>query len=323
MDIEIFREILDPRGAYSFQSDFRKSFRTIARKLNVDEATVRSRLRKLHQSGFINDLRVVPIPSLIDLRLGICRFDVNPESMKEDVIRKLKLIQGVWLIHSYLGSSLRITLFFEDIHSLKKQIELISRISHSEKVLSAEILYPRCDIALSRADWNIVRGIHRDPMKSCNAISNETGLSNKTVKRRLERMIREKALYVVPSLELRSLRGAFLAELLIFYSNSESRKEVNEKLVPRLQECFMAREGRMGDPEHSLFVLLINSISQVKETLAWVKQQKGVTADYLDLVEERVELCDFVDERLEKKLHKLQESTSEMASLNQRPLYIS
>ena len=321
MDIEIFREILDPRGAYPFQSDFRKSFRTIARKLNVDEATVRSRLKKLHQSGFVNDLRVVPIPSLIDLRLGICRFDVNPESMKEDVIRKIRLIQGVWLIHSNLGSSLRIALFFEDNHSLKKQIELISRISNSEKVVSAEIHFPQCEIALSEADWNIVRTIHLDPLKSCNAISNETGLSNKTVKRRLERLLREKALYVVPSLELRSLRGALLAELLIFYSNSESRKEVNEKLIPRLEEYFMSYQ--VGVPELSLFYLLINNISQVRETLDWVKQQKGVMAAYLDLVEEHVELCDFIDERLEKKSHKSQESTSEMARLNQRPPSLS
>lgn len=241
--------------------------------------------------------------------------------MKEDVIRKLKLIQSVWLIHSYLGNSLRIHMFFEDDHSLKKQIELISRISNSEKVLSAEIHFPRCYIALKRADWDIIRSIHLDPIKSCNAVSNETGLSNKTVKRRLERMLTEKALYVVPSLELKSLRGAILAELLIFYSNSESRKEVNEKLVPRLEECFMSTQ--LGDPEHSLFVLLINSISQVKEILDWVKQQKGVTAAYLDLVEDRVELCDFIDERLEKKLLRLQESTSEMASLNQRPPSVS
>ncbi len=105
VDIGIFREILEDRGAYPFQSDIRKSWRTIARKLNVDEATVRSRFKKLHQSGFTNNLRVVPIPSLFDLRLGQCRFEVNPESMKEDVIRKLKLIQWVWMIHGYLGSS--------------------------------------------------------------------------------------------------------------------------------------------------------------------------------------------------------------------------
>ncbi len=241
--------------------------------------------------------------------------------MKEDVIRKLKLIQGIWVIHSFLGNSLKIVLFFEDNHSLKKQIELISRISNAEKLLSAEIRFPRCEIELSRADLNIVRSIHTDPMKSCNAVSNETGLSNKTVKRRLERMIREKALFVVPSLELKSLRGAILAELLILYSNSESRKEGNEKLIPRLEEYFMSTQ--LGDPEHSLFILLINNISQIKETLDWVKQQKGVTAAYLDLVEERVELCDVIDELLEKKMLRLQESTSEMARLNQRPPYVS
>ena len=316
VDIGIFREILDPRGQYPFQSDVRKSFRTLARRLDVDEATVRSRLKKLHESGFIKDLRVVPIPSLLYLRLGICRFDVNPESMKEDTIRKLRLIQGVWLIHSYVGNSLRIHLFFEDDHSLKRQIELISRISNSENILPAEIHFPRCEIALSKADWSIIRSIHRDPMKSCNEVSNETGLSNKTVKRRLERMLGEKALVVLPSLELRSLRGAVLGELLIFYSNSESRKEVNEKLVPRLEECFMSTQ--LGDPEHSLFVLLIDNISRVREILDWVKQQKGVTAAYLDLVEERIELCSFIDERLDKKLLRLQQSASKIATLNQR-----
>jgi len=45
----------------------------------------------------------------------------------------------------------------------------------------------------------------------------------KTVKRRLQKMIEEKALFVIPSWNPKALDGAIIADLVVFYANPGSK----------------------------------------------------------------------------------------------------
>jgi len=299
LDVRIFREFVQDRGAYPLQSDIRQPVMKVATKLNIDVATVRNRIKKLHESGFMKDWYVFPNPSLFDLGVAHARGDVLAQStMKDDAIRKIRLVQGIWTIINHFGSSMRVILYFEDQASLKKQIELIARISSSENILHREIHFPQCAVTLSEDDLEVVGSILTDPTKSYNAISKETGLSNKTVKRRLERMLRGRALFMIPSLNPESLSGATLAELLVFYESPEAMKKEN---------------GRIET--HMLFLLVITNISQVKEILNWVKQQPGVKSAFLDLVEGRIEQYDAFSQQLKRKLTQVRSAGRKMLQL--------
>jgi DNA-binding Lrp family transcriptional regulator len=146
----------------------------------------------------------------------------------------------------------------------------------------------------------VVGSILTDPNKTYNAVANETGLSNKTVKRRLERMLQGHALFMMPSLDPRFLRGATLGELLVFYESPEAKKKENDRIRSHIDALLMS--AQLGDPEHMLFQLAITNISQVKEILSWVKDQPAVKSAYLDLVEERVEQYEVFNQQLERKL---------------------
>ena len=75
--------------------------------------------------------------------------------IKHDVIRKIKLIQGVWMIINHFGSSMRVVLYFGHEASLKKQIELITEISNCDDLLYREIHFPRCTIGLTEHDLTL------------------------------------------------------------------------------------------------------------------------------------------------------------------------
>ena len=314
LDVRIFREFVQDRGAYPLQSDIRQPVMKVATKLNIDVATVRNRIKKLHESGFMKDWYVFPNPSLFDLGVAHARGDVLAQStMKDDAIRKIRLVQGIWTIINHFGSSMRVILYFEDQASLKKQIELIARISSSENILHREIHFPQCAVTLSEDDLEVVGSILTDPTKSYNAISKETGLSNKTVKRRLERMLRGRALFMIPSLNPESLSGATLAELLVFYESPEAMKKEQGRIESHIDRHLMS--AQLGDPEHMLFLLVITNISQVKEILNWVKQQPGVKSAFLDLVEGRIEQYDAFSQQLKRKLTQVRSAGRKMLQL--------
>ena len=311
LDVRIFREFVQDRGTYPLQSDIRQSVRKVATKLSVDGATVRDRIRKMHESGFMKGWYVFPNPSLFDLGVAHARGNIQAQStMKEDAIRKIKLVQGVWAIVDYFGSSIRVVLYFEDQASLKKQVELIARISNSENMLHREIHFPPCAVTLSEDDLGVVGSILTDPTKSYNAMSNETGLSYKTVKRRLERMLRGRALFMIPSLDPRSLSGATLGELLVFYESPEAMRKANGEIKSHIDGQLMS--AQLGDPEHMLFLLVITKISQVKEILNWVKQQPGVKSAFLDLVEDRIEQYEAFNQQLKRKLTQVRSAGRKM-----------
>ena len=141
-----------------------------------------------------------------------------------------------------MGASLSIVIIYETEEALRKQIELISRISNTENLVRANIPFPQCTTALSRTDWEVVRTLRGDPRKPYNVISRELGVSSRTVKRRLARMIRERALFMIPSIDTKALEGAVAADLMIFYTQTAAKDELDRKLVSEVHG-YLIRES--------------------------------------------------------------------------------
>ncbi len=190
LDIKILRELVQGEEHF-LQPDFRRSLRIIGKKFRVDEHTVKNRIARLRQSGLWQGLLVGLHQDVVGRLNTELSFDVPPDS-KDDLIPKLKLVEDAVIIHNYYGSLISVFLFSEGEYSLKNQIELIARISKTEDMVVARGRLPKCEISLSKTDWEIVRIVHRNPKKSYIEVSKELGLSTATVKRRLARMIEGK-----------------------------------------------------------------------------------------------------------------------------------
>src|SRR5438552_4905339 len=95
LDVRVCRELFRDRTGPLLPSDIRKSSRGIARKLRVDEVTVRNRIKRFQQSGFLKGYQLIVTPGLLSVRFAQLWFDVRPLSAKDDLIRKLSLMHGV------------------------------------------------------------------------------------------------------------------------------------------------------------------------------------------------------------------------------------
>jgi len=300
LDVRVCRELFRDRTGPLLRSDFRRSYRSMARKLQVDEVTVRNRIKRFQQSGFLKGWQLIVNPRLLGVSLAQLWFDVRPPSAKDELVRKLSLIHGVLAISDSYGSSLALVIMFESELAAKKEFELIARMSNAQNLARANIPFPVCTIELTLTDWRIIKAIQTNPRQSYSIISREVGTSQKTVKRRLRRMIQEKALFVIPSWNPIALDGAIIADLVVFYANPGSKTDLDNRIVSRFDALLVST--RLSDIEHGFFNLLIRNISEAKEILVWVNEQPGVGKAFIELVQDRIEVYESFNERVDKKL---------------------
>lgn len=297
LDVKIIGELL---RANTGPPSIRRSFRAIARKLGVDENTIRSRIEKLRKSGFLKGWLIGINPNLIDEKMATLWFDVEPQSGKADAISKISLIQGVGLILNYFGTSLSATLYYEDEEALKKTMELIESISNCDDMRWARVPFPKCELKLAHKDWMIIKSLQKNPWKPFADIAKELDLTSITVKRRLARMNNGTTLHLMVEIDPKAIEGSLLAHLVVFYDTADSRQAVNEKIFDYLGDKIAFAD--LDDTEHGFFALMINNISKVEETLKWVKLQQGVKSARLDILQDMITFPSVHESHIQKGL---------------------
>ena len=133
----------------------------------------------------------------------------QPESAKVDMIRKIRLIHGVFAIQNFQGNALKVLMLYDTEESRSRAIELISRITNAEKVTTSRMGLPRSETRrLTETDIAIIKSLSGDARKSSVAIAKELGLSSRTVRNRVKRLRRENTLFALPNLNLDGIPGS-------------------------------------------------------------------------------------------------------------------
>src|SRR5580658_360973 len=87
LDFGILREL---GGSNLSRWNVRESYSDIARKLGVDEETVRARVKKASERGLIPAWRIMVNPLLIDCREAHLEIEVRDEERKAEAVSKIK-----------------------------------------------------------------------------------------------------------------------------------------------------------------------------------------------------------------------------------------
>jgi len=297
LDTRIIRQMLESKATSPIDSSVRKSISSIARKLNVDENTVKNRIDRLKRSGFLRGWWLGINPNLVGQKMAQLWFDVKSSTTKQEVIEKISLIPGVAVIKDLFGSSLTIAFYYEGEKTLKKTTELVSSIAGSTAITCANEPFPICKITLSNEDLRIISSLQKDPLKPITDIANELELSAKTVKRRITRLIEGDALYLVADLNPRYLSGGIACGLLVFYNDPKPRFLEEEILTYLGDQLIFAN---LDDPGHGYFAVIITNLATADQILKWALAQKGVSKGRVDIVQEIISQYSVYEEQLEK-----------------------
>lgn len=293
--MRIFRALITDKMSAPFSTQIKTSLREIARKLEVDDVTVRNRFKRFQEKGFLSSWRVIPNPSLFGYRMIMLVVDAAPKSPKDDMIRKLKLVHGIVTILNFHGDSLGIILFFGSDQSLIRTIELISRITNAENITKVRAFFPQCETKrLTETDWAIIRNMEKDALKSQVRVAQELGFTTRTVRNRLKKLEKEKALMIPPKMNIAATDGMISLILFYSYTSSEAKRSVDQAMLSHLEGNYLW--SRMTDPEVAYLVLVVPRMVLVKQILDWAKEQPGVASARVEITIEAIDLWDKASE---------------------------
>ncbi len=294
--MRILRELIK-NNVMPFPSPaLRKSFRTIGRNLHVDQGTVRNRIRKFRQSGLLKEFYLGLNPSLFGLKIGAVFFDVRPQSEKESLKETIASMDGVLLVCDYMGPKLSTVFCYQDQDGMKKFTRQITRMANSEEVISLNKPFLPCDkLELTPVDWRIISSLqHGDPWKKpFGIVAKETGLSTKTVKKRVQSLVEEGAIYLLAMMNLGSFEGFVPADLNVFYKSPEAREKVVDGLKEYLGEMLVFAD--IEDRLHSYFALAVPSISRIREIESYARNYDGVSGARLEVLHDILSVRRFYD----------------------------
>ncbi|HZW57691.1 MAG TPA: AsnC family protein [Nitrososphaerales archaeon] len=230
--------------------------------------------------------------------------DVQPESAKADMIRKLKLVHEVTGIVNFYGKGIELYVIYNGDESLSRTIELISRITNAEKINQSRMPMPHSlTTNLTTTDVAIIRALSKDARKSTLLVAKELGLSTKTVRKRVERLRRENTILPLPILNIASIPGLIPVYLFYVYSNSEVKASVDRAMISHFDAGYIM--GSFADPEIGNIVIGASIMAEVPKILEWAKSQPGIASARIDIATETFMFPEKLIELLELRREKV------------------
>jgi len=168
----------------------RLTYRKLAEMTNMSISAIHKRIRSLVDGGIINAF--IARPSIIALKcLWVLIFGTSNAKSMDAVSKELGQHENISSVAIATGKILYISGFLRDITGLRDFSAYVSKTANiSEPTVGIlNIPYITTPEPLTTLDYKILKSLNRDSRKPLTDIADEVGLSAKTVRKRLNRMI--------------------------------------------------------------------------------------------------------------------------------------
>ena len=267
LDVKIIRTMgLRPYGQTPQDLDHLKpSF--IGTKLGVEPETIKARLGRMEEAGFIRFYQLYPNFQHLGLHASAYLFQVPDEDRKADAIRRIEPVDGLVEIHNFLGSELCVDLSYRNPTELGKKLRLLSEFTgdHEPRPLYDRQM-PEVERDLDRFDWRILRALRYHARRSVSEVADELHASVRTVRRRFERLAREGSMFIVPAVDASKAAGIVLYELL-FYTSPGAERSSMSRILEAYADRYMYHYVPTSDVLGNFDVLLYAESTSEIETM--------------------------------------------------------
>ena len=275
--------------------NMKKTYVDIARKLGVDEETVRNRIKSMKEGGFLLGWILHPNPALLSRKSVFIFLSFDSQEAKESAIPGLAGIAGVAVIASFYGKDVLVTLYDDEEHSATR--ETTKKMGNGAHVLTSPgmTLPPPLPIKLTPTDWKIMGLLIRNAEKDASEIARELKLSTRTVNRRLNSMMQARAIFITPLVNVKT--GGGISYQLIVRTKKEKRSLVEDLIASRVSNLVF----RAGMPEGGLiFGFRGLNIAEGNDLLKWAKKLEGVTSAKINIIEDVVHVFDWLEREVNR-----------------------
>ena len=233
-DVRIFCEIAFKGLDYDSFTDRRVSPLVIGKKLGLDEKTVRVRVKKMEDDGFIKYYQAMPSLALFQLKnMNTYRFEALNIATKHRVIEHVQELPFIVEAIDYLGQVVSVSITgtcSEEIDQMA--YELASRFELYKWILGSRIIKEPVSVA-DRLDWQIIQELRYDALSGVKELSESLSITPRMVEYRIKKLLGTDMLLVRAIINSQKQQG------LIFYELEISVDETKRyEVVKRLREIY-------------------------------------------------------------------------------------
>ena len=168
----------------------RLTYRELAELTNMSVSGIHKRIRKLEDEGIINTFTARP--SLFALKyLLVVIFGTSNAKSLDALSKELGQHESIYRVGIAGGKYLIISAFIRDLSELQEFGSYVSRTAQiSEPTIGiVNVPYMTFPEPLTSIDYKILKKLNRDARKPITDIADDIGISAKTVRKRLDRMV--------------------------------------------------------------------------------------------------------------------------------------
>ena len=282
LDVLILRELMQARTIWPGKPGLPSSYRSIARSVGTSPGTVRNRIREMSRIGFFQGSAVYPNLNLIGLRAGSYAIEVAASLRKSEVIRELARIDQVVTAQDFRGNLLGLGLVYATEEERTSLLAYIDRLARSRPGIFSRVNHPPFTGSLTVAEGRLVSRLVAGGFRSYAQLARELEVSDRTLKRRIAKIVGTGAVLSFPRLEYRAVVGGVLAELLVSFLDPRSKSAAVSQILTRV-EPWLIYAGVWE--EFDAYRLVLPNVSIAPELAEEVGRIEGVGAARVEFVD--------------------------------------
>jgi len=301
-DVRIFCEIAFRDLSYNATTQRHVSPTEIGKKLGLDEKTVRARIKKMEEDGFIKYYQAMPSLALFGLAfIGLFRFEAMNITTKQKVLQSVQQTPHVVEASDYIGPTISVVISGETEQAvLLAAAEIARRFELKELSLGGRPIRDP-GVRMDRLDWQLIQKLRYDARISTTAIAKSLGITPRMADYRINKLLDEGALLIRAVIDPKKQSG------LVFY---EMEVSVEESMVARVIGTLRERQGEklwsVSSPSGGLILanLFGFTLGETENSALTALTIHGVKYCHLFILKEVVEpvKSNWVDRLIDKKL---------------------
>jgi DNA-binding Lrp family transcriptional regulator len=252
----------DFRLLVALHENARLSYRSLAQRVSLSAPAVRERLNRLEARGILQGYWLYIDPNALD-REDLMVF-YRGDWKREDALKALN-VEDVAFVAWKLDGSLSVQVWPRD---RTKPIKDLATVLESRPSWQTFTKRPEEDRRLSLIDLRILDALVDDPLTPFEELVRKTGLSPKTVRKRLQLMIEDETIFIMPRL------GSFAESGDLVYHLTITGKPGGNELRLALGEYFVVSET--SEPPTKYLLCRANDLAEVTLRTLAVKKLPGV-----------------------------------------------
>ena len=275
----------------------------IAKRIKTSTERVRDRIARMEQSGIIGGYELFPNYRHLGLAATWFYLEIRDEDLVDAAIDKIEPVEGVVGCCAFVGGLLCINVHYRSLADLARKLRLLeSLIGKGEAQKFYDVDMPRVDRPLAGLDWRIIKALREDARRPVREVARDARVSEKTVKRRLDRMAQEGSIFVIPLLDPSRAEGILMFSLAVRFApdaGPSSLVAVEAALRDHMVAVDRTEVPQLGS--HA-FLLAARSMGEVEALRKATAKVQGVAGARALLFRDARENWSWLDEAIDERI---------------------